>query len=90
MKQNGVDTIVLGCTHYPLVDEIIKKIMGNDITLIETGNAIANRLKLLSEELGHKNQGKLKISVCFTGEINKQMIEKILKNKNIEVRKCTI
>lgn len=90
MKQNGVDTIVLGCTHYPLVDEIIKKIMGNDITLIETGNAIANRLKLLSEELGHKNQGKLKISVCFTGEINKQMVEKILKNKNIEVRKCTI
>ena len=90
MKQNGVDTIVLGCTHYPLVDEIIKKIMGNDISLIERGNAIANRLKLLSEELGHKNQGKLKISVCFTGEINKQMIEKILKNKNIEVRKCTI
>ena len=90
MKENSVDTIVLGCTHYPLVDEVIKKIMGNDITLIETGNAIANRLKLLSEELGHKNQGKLEISVYFTGEINIQMIEKILENKNIEVRKCTI
>ena len=35
-------------------------------------------------------EGKLEISVCFTGEINKQMIEKILENKNIEVRKCTI
>ncbi|AXX88862.1 glutamate racemase [Arcobacter suis] len=90
MKKNGVDTIVLGCTHYPLVDEVIKKVMGNDITLIETGNAIANRLKLLSEEIGHINEGKLEISVCFTGEINKQMIEKILENKNIEVRKCTI
>ena len=90
MKKNGVDTIVLGCTHYPLVDNIIKKIMGNDITLIETGNAIANRLKLLSEEKGHLNQGNLEISVYHTGEINKQMIEKILENKNIEVRKCTI
>ncbi len=90
MKKNSVDTIVLGCTHYPLVDVVIKKVMGNDITLIETGNAIANRLKLLSEEIGHKNEGTLKISVCFTGEINKQMIEKILENKNIEVRKCTI
>lgn len=90
MKKDNVDTIVLGCTHYPLVDDIIKRIMGNDITLIETGNAIANRLKLLSEEKGHLNQGKLEISVYHTGEINKQMIEKILENKNIEVRKCTI
>ena len=90
MKKNGVDTIVLGCTHYPLVDEVIRKVMGNDITLIETGNAIANRLKLLSEEKGHLNQGNLEISVYHTGEINKQMIEKILENKNIEVRKCTI
>ena len=90
MKKDNVDTIVLGCTHYPLVDDIIKRIMGNDITLIETGNAIANRLKLLSEEKGHLNQGKLVICVYHTGEINKQMIEKILENKNIEVRKCTI
>ena len=90
MKKNGVDTIVLGCTHYPLVEIVIKKIMGNNITLIETGNAIANRLKLLSEEKGHKNEGILKIKVFYTGEINKQMIEKILENKNIEVRKCTI
>ena len=90
MKENGVDTIVLGCTHYPLVDDVIRKIMGNNIILIETGKAIANRLKVLSEEKGHINQGDLKINVCFTGEINKKMIEKILENKNIEVRKCTI
>ncbi len=90
MKKDNVDTIVLGCTHYPLVDDIIKQIMGNDITLIETGDAIANRLILLSEEKGHINEGNLEIKVFHTGEINKQMIEKILENKNIEVRKCII
>uniref|UniRef100_UPI0040481906 glutamate racemase n=1 Tax=Aliarcobacter sp. TaxID=2321116 RepID=UPI0040481906 len=90
MKENSVDTIVLGCTHYPLIDQIIKKIMGDDITLIETGNAIANRLKLLSEEKGHINKGALNINVCHTGEINRYMIDKILDNKNIKVRKCTI
>jgi glutamate racemase len=90
MRENSVDTIVLGCTHYPLVDEVIKKVMGNNVTLIETGNAIANRLILLSAQLDHINEGNLEISVCHTGEINKQMIEKILENKNIEVRKCTI
>ena len=90
MKNNNVDTIVLGCAHYPLVANVIKQIMGNEITLIETGDAIANRLKILSEEKGHINEGPLKIDVCHTGIINKNMIEKILNNKNIEVRKCTI
>ena len=90
MKSSNVDTIVLGCTHYPLVANVIKQIMGNQITLIETGDAIANRLKILSEEKGHINEGPLKIDVCHTGIINKYMIEKILNNKNIEVRKCTI
>ena len=90
MKNSNVDTIVLGCTHYPLVANVIKQIMGNEITLIETGDAIANRLKILSEEKGHINEGPLKIDVCHTGIINKNMIEKILNNKNIEVRKCTI
>ena len=90
MKNNNVDTIVLGCTHYPLVANVIKQIMGNEITLIETGDAIANRLKILSEEKGHINEGPLKIDVCHTGIINKYMIEKILNNKNIKVRKCTI
>ena len=90
MKEKNVDAIVLGCTHYPLVDDIIRQIMGKDITLIETGDAIANRLKLLSEEKGHLNEGKLHINVCHTGQINRFMIDKILDNKNIEVRKCTI
>jgi len=90
MKSSNVDTIVLGCTHYPLVANVIKQIMGNEITLIETGDAIANRLKILSEEKGHINEGPLKIDVCHTGIINKNMIENILNNKNIEVRKCTI
>ena len=90
MKNDNVDTIVLGCTHYPLIDFVIKKIMGNDITLIETGDAIAKRLKILSEEKGHINEGPLKINVCHTGEINRFMIDKILNNKNIEVRKCAI
>jgi glutamate racemase len=90
MKEKNVDTIVLGCTHYPLVDDIIRQIMGKDITLIETGDAIANRLRLLSEEKGHLNEGILDIKVCHTGQISRFMIDKILDNKNIEVRKCTI
>ena len=90
MKASNVDTIVLGCTHYPLVDDVIKKIMGKDIVLIETGDAIANRLLTLSKEKNHINQGDLKILILHTGNININMVETILENDTIEIRKCEI
>ncbi|MCD8145223.1 MAG: glutamate racemase [Oscillospiraceae bacterium] len=37
MKQVPVDTLVLGCTHYPLLMEIIGNYMGEDVTLIDSG-----------------------------------------------------
>lgn len=41
----GADTIVLGCTHYPFVREVIADVVGQGITLIDTGAAVANQLK---------------------------------------------
>ena len=41
----GADTIVLGCTHYPFVKDTIREIVGTDISLIDTGAAVAKQLK---------------------------------------------
>lgn len=41
----GADTIVLGCTHYPFVREAISAAAGPDVTLIETGGAVARQLQ---------------------------------------------
>ncbi len=40
----GVDTIVLGCSHYPIVRNQIQKIVGPNVTLIETGAPVAREL----------------------------------------------
>ena len=32
-----MDTLILGCTHYPVIKDIISDIMGNDVTLISPG-----------------------------------------------------
>ncbi len=78
MHENSVDTIVLGCTHYPLVSEVIKDVMGSNIKLIETGTAIAKRLESLSSQNGHINNGELNIEVFYTGDIKIDMINMIL------------
>ena len=42
LRETGVDTLVLGCTHYPLLREVIGAVMGPDVTLIDVGQEAAN------------------------------------------------
>lgn len=39
LKDFGVDTVILGCTHYPLLSGVIQEVMGEDVTLIDSGMA---------------------------------------------------
>ena len=90
MKENNVDTIVLGCTHYPLVSHVIEEIMQRDLTLVDTGDAIAKRLLLLAtQRLGHKNEGEVHICFYATGPINSKIISHIL-GQDVKVEKIQI
>jgi len=51
MLSAGADTIVLGCTHYPFVRDIIQDIVGNAVTIIEPGAAVAHQLARRLDEL---------------------------------------
>ena len=44
LKLAGVDTIVLGCTHYPLLADVISEYMGSEVNLISAGAAAARSL----------------------------------------------
>ena len=58
LKKSRIDTLILGCTHYPLLKETIKKVLGDQITLIDSGDAAALRLKdILSKEAGAEESG---------------------------------
>ena len=45
LRREGLDTLILGCTHYPLLTDIIGDIMGPGVTLINTGEEAAWELK---------------------------------------------
>jgi len=45
LKEASVDTLVLGCTHYPLLSSAIQKFMGPGVTLINAGKAVAQVVK---------------------------------------------
>lgn len=55
MKGMGIDTLVLGCTHYPLLKNVISSVMGKDITLIDSATETVKELKRMIEETGMEN-----------------------------------
>lgn len=49
IKESGVDTLILGCTHYPLLKKTIARFMGEGVTLIDAGAEVAKLLKITLE-----------------------------------------
>jgi glutamate racemase len=45
LRAAGVDTVILGCTHYPLVRPMLQRMLGPGVTLISPGAAIARRVE---------------------------------------------
>lgn len=52
MKRNAVDTLILGCTHYPYLRETIRTVMGDGVSLVNPAYETARELKAMLTELG--------------------------------------
>lgn len=67
IRAANVDTVVLGCTHYPFVENSIRALLGSEITLIDTATAIAERSASLWEQLLPVFDGSPTVRVLSTG-----------------------
>jgi glutamate racemase len=52
LKRAEVDTLILGCTHYPLVAPMLQRILGRDIRLVSGGHAVAAAVQRTMERAG--------------------------------------
>ena len=71
LKDSGVDTVILGCTHYPLLKQVIKKVLGDNVTLIDSAKQVAIEVKkILSSEsiCNQKHKGRHKFYVSDNPE----------------------
>jgi glutamate racemase len=65
LKQAEVDTVILGCTHYPLVAPMLQRILGRDVRLVTAGHAIAATAQRVLEERGIATNGAREGSYSF-------------------------
>ncbi len=70
MIEQGADTLVLGCTHYPFLREMIDKVTPHPIAVIDSSNAVAEQTKRILSEFGLRSdkQNNPTFSFFTTGE----------------------
>lgn len=64
IAEKNVDALVLGCTHYPILREVIQETVGADVILIDSGEATAEEVKQLLEERNLTNENSLKREIA--------------------------
>ena len=67
LREEGVDTLVLGCTHYPLLTEVISQVMGPEVALVDSGAESASALQTLLAEQDALSDGGGGVS-CYTSD----------------------
>jgi glutamate racemase len=72
LRQAGVDTVVLGCTHYPFVRATLARLMGPRVELVESAPAVARRTEQLLKDGGLRaRSGAGSLRVLTTGDPSK-------------------
>jgi glutamate racemase len=52
MLESGIDTLIMGCTHYPLLAPLLKTVVGPDVELISSADETASEVQVILDRLG--------------------------------------
>ncbi len=89
MLERNIDTIVLGCTHYPFVIPLIQKIVGENVRVIDPAPAIARQTARLLDAQGLRNnlEKKGELQIFTSGDVKTvQSVSLKLLNVGVEVK----
>lgn len=83
MLKSGIDTVVLGCTHYPFVIPLIKEIVGEKVQVIDPSPAVAAQVKRILEAHGCINRDTVEGNTEFITTKNpagfEMFLEKVIR-----------
>lgn len=94
LREHEIDTLVLGCTHYPILADVIQEVIGKDVTLIDSGIATAEVVRSEINRIGFETNsavpGNLDLYVSDIPTTFKQVAELFLGKQINDVVKVDI
>ncbi|MBI4679003.1 MAG: glutamate racemase [Elusimicrobia bacterium] len=88
MKRAGVDSLILGCTHYPLLRGVVGRVMGKGVTLIDSAAATAVEIRALLRRIGLERtdgKGRHRFIVSDGPERFRRLARRLI-GRDVEVR----
>lgn len=88
IKENSIDTVVLGCTHYPLIRDNIRRIYP-DLNIINPSSIVVNRIEEVLRDRNMFAKGSDFENVFYASDLSENflnMIDHIFKNENVKVK----
>ena len=86
MLQFNIDHLVLGCTHYPYLIPQIKKIVGENVTIIDSGEAVAKQTKAVLEKQNLLSTSTTKSRHHFYTNAETTVLKEILSDVAVEFK----
>jgi glutamate racemase len=78
MLEKKIDTVVLGCTHYPFVIPLIERIVGESVRVIDPAPSVARQAERLLEAGGTRNPSSARGRVQFYTSGEAAAVESLL------------
>jgi glutamate racemase len=94
LLDQGIDTLVLGCTHYPLLIPVLKRILGSKVRLVDSASTCAAHVQrvLQQEDLLRTAKAKPKLEIHLTdySELFEALAQRFLGNDIGRTQKATL
>jgi glutamate racemase len=94
LMAKGIDTLMLACTHYPLLVPVLQEILPPDVRLVDSATTCAERLKemLVEKDLlsGKSGEGKLEIHLTDLSEQFEELAKRFLRRPTGKVRRAVL
>lgn len=90
-----IDTLILGCTHYPLLEKAIRKVVGSSVSLIDASGATGTKVKQILETKGLLNtkHSKKPVPVLYFSDLPEyrgQIMSRFWNRKDLIIKKVRL
>ncbi|MFK9091259.1 glutamate racemase [Bacillus salipaludis] len=77
LLDHNLDTLILGCTHYPLLEPLVKKVMGETVHVISSGDETAREISAILQYNGQLDESEVEPEHEFYTTGSKRIFSKI-------------
>lgn len=87
IKEKKIGTIILGCTHYPVLKADLQKVVGDKVHLVESGEVLADQISQLFEagilKRSHDNTRQIRVCITDVTDHFERLAQKLMSPESI-------